>query len=148
MLNEAKESVAIPPLDSPITADVVVSKTFASSESTTTEPPVSLPPPKLSSPFFRKKAKLQESTLATNEKVEEKQRYTPVKIGADKNIKAVANVGEVNNVGEIKKVGDEVNQVQSHRPSNPFAKASKSQDKSSLVDSLNKMKKIDNTAKR
>lgn len=92
----------------------------------------------LSFPLFNSAAK------AGKEKSEQKQ---PAKL--EDATGAVNNLGgDSKNVGEVKK-GGEVNRIQqTHRPSNPFAKTTNNQERSSLLDSLKKMKKTDGTGKR
>ncbi|KAK9278760.1 hypothetical protein L1049_028337 [Liquidambar formosana] len=151
LLKEAKGNIAIPLLNSnraaSITADVAGSKTLTSTESSKiSEPPISVPPPKLSSPMFTKKAKFQEGAKVKMEKLEQNRTAIAENIGKVKNVEQEKKAGEVHNVGEVKKAG-EMNQVQFHRSSNPFAKSSSNnQEKSSLFDSLKK--KNDNTGKR
>uniref|UniRef100_A0A5B7B1E7 Putative WD repeat and HMG-box DNA-binding protein 1 n=1 Tax=Davidia involucrata TaxID=16924 RepID=A0A5B7B1E7_DAVIN len=131
-----------------IKADVV-SKTFTSTESSKTSEPIIIPLPsqKLSCPLFTKKGISEESSKAGKVKVKEKHTGKLNNIGEVNNIGVLKNAGGVKNVGEAKKVS-EVNEVQLHRPSNPFAKSSNNQEKSSLFDSLKKMKKIDEIGKR
>ncbi|CAK9147891.1 unnamed protein product [Ilex paraguariensis] len=135
LLSETMENT-VPPhtnlnSDTNIKNDVAATKTFTSPESARpSEPVIPLPSQKFSY-SYAKKEKLEDLAKAGKAKTEQKQNGK------------LENAGEVKNVGEIKV--REVNQVQSHRPLNPFAKSSNNQEKSSLLDSLKKMKKIDST---
>lgn len=107
------------------------SKTSPSSESNRdSEPFTSLPSPPLTSPLFIKKGKLPEKEKVLKGKVRQNQNIIKEHMEVKK--------------GDVKE-GDE-QQIQFHRPTNPFAKTSNNQDKTSLFDSIKK-KKIDNAVK-
>lgn len=86
--------------------------------------------PNLFTPSFLKKRRAQEGAIVGKEQPEQEQTVN------------VGNRRLERNLGEGKKVG-EVPQVQPLRPSNPFAKSSTNQEKSSLLDSIKKMKKLE-----
>ncbi|KAA8541101.1 hypothetical protein F0562_025064 [Nyssa sinensis] len=141
LLNETAET-SVQPLtnsncDASFKANVEVSKTITSKteSSKTAEPVIPLPSQKFSS-LFTKKGTSEETAKTEKVKTEEKHSGK------------LEDSGEIKNGGgEVKKVR-EVNEVQLQRPPNPFAKSSINQEKSSLFDSLKKMKKIDSTGTR
>lgn len=148
MLNEAKgmKQTTLPSSsgDAPVMANVAVSKTLVSSEtSKTSETVISSSSPKLTAPLFTKKAKSQEGAKGGIKKTEQKQTTLLDDIDKEKKVDEVKNAVEARKIGEmsqiqtdhpsnpvikssnkqeVKKVGE--NQVQSHRPSNPFLKSS------------------------
>lgn len=142
MLNDAKgtKQTTLPnsSIDAPVMANVAVSKTLASSEtSKTSEAVFSSSSPKLTAPLFTKKAKSQEGAKVGIKKTEQNQTMLLDDIGKGKKVEEVKNAGEMSQIQanrpsnlfikssnnqEVTKVGE--NQVQSHRPSNPFLKSS------------------------
>ncbi|XP_057952371.1 protein ENHANCER OF LHP1 1 [Malania oleifera] len=148
MLNETIGVEAIQPTISncgtSIRSDVNSKNSQLPEYSKTSEPLTPLFSPKLSTPMFVKKGKSQVAEDG-KEKTEQKQTENVVNREVQ-NLGVVKSSGEANSVTDVK-VG-EVCHVQNHRPSNPFAKSSNNQEKSSLFDSIKKMKKIDNTSKR
>lgn len=123
--------------DTKIKADVFA-KTCTSPEiSKPVEPVIQLSSEKLSTPCFTKKQIIEEPVKAGKTKIDQKQTAKLENKGVV--VAESKNGGDLKNVGQVKKVG-EVNQAQNHRPSNPFAKSSNNQEKSSLLDSLKKMK--------
>lgn len=142
LLNEAKgtKQTTLPnsSIDAPVMANVAVSKTLASSEtSKTSETVLSSSSPKLTAPLFTKKAKSQEGAKVGIKKTEQNQTMLLDDIGKGKKVEEVKNAGEMSQIQtnrpsnlfikssnnqEVTKVGE--NQVQSHRPSNPFLKSS------------------------
>lgn len=125
--------------DAPVMADVALSKTFTSAETKEiSEAVIPLSLPKLTAPLFTKKRKSQEGTKFGIKKTEQNQ--TPLPDGGKEDRAKNCREGEEdrgNVSGTIKssiafmKSSDkqdvkrvEENQVQSHRPSNPFLKSS------------------------
>ncbi|KAK7845380.1 wd repeat and hmg-box dna-binding protein 1 [Quercus suber] len=130
--------------DAPVVANVSVSKSLVSSEtSKTSETVISSSSPKLTAPLFTKKAKSQEGAKGGIKKTEQNQTTLLDDIDKEQKVDEVKNAGEARKIGEmsqiqtdrpsnqfikssnkqeVKKVGE--NQVQSHRPSNPFLKSS------------------------
>ncbi|GMP33197.1 hypothetical protein CsSME_00006625 [Camellia sinensis var. sinensis] len=142
MLNETTTATAFPltnlNTDTSVKADFVARKSFASMENIrTSEPAILSSSQNLSSPPFMKKGISEEAAKAGKMKMEQK------KSAKSENTGEVKNDGEAKS-GEVKKVS-EANQAQI-RPSNPFAKSSNKQEKTSLFESLKKMKN-DSTAK-
>ncbi|KAK6153502.1 hypothetical protein DH2020_013141 [Rehmannia glutinosa] len=88
-----------------------------------------------------RKQDTEEPTEYGNGKSEQNQTMTSGKT-IDLKMTGTLKADEVHSVGEIKKVR-KVEQLNSSRPSNPFAKSSSNQESSSLFDSLKKMKKAD-----
>lgn len=97
--------------------------------------PCSSPMPILSSPSFVKKTK-SETAKSGKTVAEQNHSSNTENIGEVKSA-GMFKVGEVQN-GELRSSGD-VNQVHK-RPSNPFAKPANAVEKSSLLDSLKRMK--------
>lgn len=125
-----------------------MSKTLTSSHgSKPSQPVIPLPSPHLSSPFFIKKAKLQEGAKVGNEKVEQSRTTTLENTGKVKNLAEINSTETAKNQGETS-VGEMKNGSGNHRPTNPFAKSSSNEEKSSLFDAIKKMKKTDETSKR
>ncbi|XP_059644815.1 protein ENHANCER OF LHP1 1 [Cornus florida] len=153
MLNETSGITAIPlptsNYDTAIKADAVISnKTFSSTErGSTSESVIPLPSEKSSSPPFTKRGTSEEPAKAGKVKLEQNHTAKLDKVGESKNVGGQKNAREVKNAEEPKKLG-EVNLVEPIRPSNPFAKSSNNQEKSSLFDSLKKSKKLDSTGKK
>ncbi|KAF8399240.1 hypothetical protein HHK36_015105 [Tetracentron sinense] len=118
LLNETMGTTACPNsnIDASLTNEVEAHKFIHVVENKiASESAIPLPSPKFSSPLFSKKEKREESAKVVVEK-------TPNRTVVVENIK------------------EDANHVQ-FRPSNPFAKASNNQEKSSLFDSIKKMKK-------
>lgn len=126
--------------DTKIKADVFAKTSTSPEISKPVEPVIPLSSEKLSTPSFTKKQIVEEPVKAGKTKIDQKQTAKLENKGVVVNYLAESkNAGDLKDVGQVKKVG-EVNQAQNHRPSNPFAKSSNNQDKSSLLDSLKKMK--------
>ncbi|XP_058115075.1 protein ENHANCER OF LHP1 1 [Magnolia sinica] len=133
------------------------------------EPPISLPPPRFSSPQFSKQEKSEEKVkiggMETNknsghgnatEVSSQVQFQQPMNLFSkasnnDGKLKEKAKVGgektESNTTASEGCAKEDGNRIQFQRPINPFVKASNNQEKSSLFDSLKKMKKVDDVGK-
>lgn len=151
LLKETMETPNLPrtnlSFDTPNKSDVFGKTTVLPESSKQVKPDIPLSSEKLSTPsFFAKKQMVEETVKAENPKIEPKQTAKVEKKGIMSNIAESLSAGELKSIGAVKKVG-ESSHAQSPRPSNPFAKSSNNQDKSSLLDSLKKMRN-DNTNKR
>ncbi|KAG2664398.1 hypothetical protein I3760_16G080400 [Carya illinoinensis] len=141
LLNEAERTKQKPLPNS--VAHVAANKTLTNAEKIkTTESAIPLSSPKLTAPLFTKKAKSQEVARVGIQKTEQNQIPVLDDIEKEKEIEKVKSYGEVKKVGEmsgiqpngssnpfVKSSNMEANklvenQVQSHRPSNPFLKSS------------------------
>lgn len=152
LLNETSRPATLPLTssnhDACTTPDVVMSKFLTSIQSSKpSQPVIPLPSPQLSSPLFAKKGKLQEGAKVGNEKVEQRRTAIVENIGKVKSLAEVKSIEDVTNQGEAS-IGEIKNGAVNQRPSNPFAKSSSNQEKSSLFDAIKKMKKVDETGKR
>lgn len=139
LLNESKTATAFPVTnlntDTSDKADFAIAKSFPPTKSSyDSKPGIPSPSQKLSSPPFMKKG-ISEA-VAKAGKAEIKEQSPNVENTGDTTNKVqLKNVDEVKNA-EVKKTGEE-NKLQKP-PSNPFAKSSNKQEKSSLFDSLKK----------
>ncbi|KAI3759231.1 hypothetical protein L6452_06888 [Arctium lappa] len=129
LIKEAMESISVKE-----TIERGDTKTHTSQESSKApEPVIELQSEQLSSPSFVKKK--------TTEPVKEVQLSSPSFVKK----KTIEEAGKVskseNNKGVV--VKKNVGEVEVHRSSNPFAKSSGNQERTSLLDSLKKMKKKD-----
>lgn len=112
--------------------DIALSKPSTSTErSIPSVTDFTLSSPKLSAPLFTKKVKTQ----VTTEKTELNHTAMVNDVGKLKKTEEVKNAGKLNNEGEVKKAG-EMQQVQSHRPNNPFSKPLNDQEKKGEMDKV------------
>lgn len=114
-------------------ADVSGKTSILPERSVPVEPAIPASSEKFPTNSFTKKTP-QEPVKAGKAKTDEKQT---TKIGSEGTVNTLAkskNSVDIKNAGQTSKVGE------GHRPSNPFAKSSNNQDKSSLLDSLKKIK--------
>lgn len=136
LLNETSKAATLPLTksnhDAPMKPVIVMRETSTPIQSSNpSRPAIPLPSPQLSSPFFMKKGKPQERAEVGSEKVEPGRSMT------------MESTGKVKNQEESCTGGEMKNGAGNHRPTNPFAKSSSNQEKSSLLDAIKKMKKAD-----
>ncbi|KAK1404536.1 WD repeat and HMG-box DNA-binding protein 1 [Heracleum sosnowskyi] len=142
-----KESMETPVLpraalncDTSFKADVSGKTSILPESSVPVEPAIPASSEKFPTNPFTKKT-LQEPVKAGKAKTDEKQTTKIESKGTVNNLSESKNSVDIKNAGQTSKVGE------GHRPSNPFAKSSNNQEKSSLLDSLKKMKN-DRTPKK
>lgn len=140
LLNESKTATAFPvknlDTDTSDKADFAIGKSFPPTKSSyDSKPAIPSPSQKLSSPPFTKKGISEAVAKAGKAEIKEQSPNLENTRDATTNKVQLKNVDEVKNA-EVKKTGEE-NKLQK-RPSNPFAKSSNKQEKSSLFDSLKK----------
>ncbi|KAL6995003.1 hypothetical protein U1Q18_005137 [Sarracenia purpurea var. burkii] len=141
LLNESSAVSAFPPTnldtDTSVKADIAAGKSLTSIQSSkTSEPDTPSTSPLLSSPHFIKKGTSEAKAKCKIGKLEDMVEVKNAWEGKEE----VKN-GVVKKVNEANGVVKKVNEANlAPRPSNPFAKSSNNQERSSLFNSLKKMK--------
>ncbi|KAL5544857.1 hypothetical protein UlMin_008641 [Ulmus minor] len=128
MLTDSKgTNQTILPSSKPSNTNVAFAKTLVSAEkSNASESDTLLSSPKLSAPLFAKKSKSQ-GAKAVMERTELNRTAAANDISKVNKIETT-NSANANTAGELKKTG-EMQQAESHRPFNPFAKSLNNQEK-------------------